>query len=247
MVSNERDEKTIDLAAIFFCLLDRVWIIILVALISAVTVGIYTKIAVNEKYTSAAVMYVQNKDTDNNTAISQGDISAAASLVTVCQEIFTSDRMIDIVQNGLKQNGYVYTNDELRQMVSITSPNNNSVMTVNAISDRPEVSQLVAQLVVSNADKVFREIVKAGTVETISAATYPDKPSSPNVVKNMLIGFLAGFVIICGVFVVRYLCDKKIKPQDDLLELYGIPVFAEIMDADLEVKGGAGYEYSSKK
>ena len=36
---------------------------------------------------------------------------------------------------------------------------------------------------------------------------------------------------------------KIIKPTDDLMQIYGIPVFAEIMDFELSDKGS--YKYSS--
>lgn len=237
MENVEREEKTIDLKTLLLCLLDRVWLIILVSVICAAAVGIYTKLAVDNKYTSTATMFVQNKDTAaEDSSISSSDVAASASLVKVCQKVFTSDSMIRICQEELAKAGYVFTEKEIQEMINIVSEDNNQVMTVNAVSESPEISQLVASVLVTNADSVYKEIVKIGSVQTISAATFPEEPSSPDLKKNMLLGFAAGFVLICAIVVIIEICDTKIKPSDNLMEMYGVPLIAEIMDFDSEIK-----------
>ena len=240
METNERDEKTIDLKTILFCLLDRVWLILLVACICAAAVGIYTKIGIDDKYTSQAKMYVQNRDTsEGNTAsaISSSDINAAASLVQSCQDIFTSDMMVGILQKDLSAAGYGYFKDsEIKSMITITSPNNTPVMVVSVVSESPVVSQIVANSIVNNSDTVYKEIAKIGSATLINGATMPESPSSPDLKKNMMLGFAAGFILICAIVIIIEICDNKIKPQDNLMELYGVPLIAEIMDFDVEVK-----------
>lgn len=238
MENVERDEKTIDLKTLLFCLLDRVWLILLVSLICAAAVGIYTKIGIDNKYTSQAKMYVQNKDSSENSSssISSSDITASASLVQSCQDIFTSDMMIAILQRELTVKGYIYTDSQIKEMITITSPNNTPVMIVSAVSEAPEVSQIVANAIVTNSNEVYKAIAKIGSAEVINSATYPESPSSPNLKKNMLLGFAAGFVLICAVVILIEICDTKIKPQDNLMELYGVPLLAEIMDFDAELK-----------
>lgn len=238
MENVERDEKTIDLKTLLFCLLDRVWLILLVSLICAAAVGIYTKIGIDNKYTSQAKMYVQNRDTTegNSNAISSSDITASASLVQSCQDIFTSDMMVAILQRELTVKGYAYTDSQIKGMITISSPNNTPVMIVSAVSESPEVSQIVANAIVTNSNEVYKAIAKIGSAEVINSATYPESPSSPNLKKNMLLGFAAGFVLICAVVILIEICDTKIKPQDNLMELYGVPLIAEIMDFDTEIK-----------
>lgn len=238
MENIERDEKTIDLKTLLFCLLDRIWIILLVSCICAAAVGIYTKIGIENKYTSQAKMYVQNKDTSESNAnsVSASDITASASLVQSCQDIFTSDIMIDIIQKELAKASYVYTDNQIKSMITISSPNNTPVMVVSAVSEDPNVSKIVANTIVINSNYVYREIAKIGSAEIINSANFPESPSSPNLKKNMLLGFAAGFVLICAVVIIIEICDTKIKPTDNLMELYGVPLIAEIMDFDADVK-----------
>lgn len=237
MENRENEEKTIDLKMLLLGLLDRIWLILFVSVICAAAVGIFTKIGIDKKYTSTAQMFVQNKDPEaQNSSISSSDVAASASLVQVCQRVFTSDSMMAKLQDTLTNAGYLFKNEEIIEMIDITSPDNNQVMVVNVVSESPEISQLVASAIIANADNVYREIVKVGSVQTISAATFPESPSSPNLKKNILLGFAAGFVLICAIVVVIDICDTKIKPTDNLMDMYGAPLIAEIMDFDAEIK-----------
>ncbi len=250
-MENKNQEVTIDLKRIFSILLSKLWLVIVVSVVAAAAFGAYTVLAIDEEYTSVAMMYVQNKEVggeNSSTSISSSDMVAASSLAKVCQDIFTSDRMLDKVEVSLTEAGYTdITAKSIKKMITITSTNENQVMNVTVISGDPMLSQEIASLIAKNANDVYRDIVKIGSVEIISDASYSETPSSPNVKRNIVLGFIAGFILTCVVIVVIDLLDTKIKPQENLAEMYGVPVFAEILDFDVELKGGNGYEYASKK
>ena len=48
--------------------------------------------------------------------------------------------------------------------------------------------------------------------------------------RNTLIGFAVGLVAACLISVMLELIDTTIKSDEDLSEIYKIPVFAEIPD-----------------
>lgn len=249
-MNNNEQESTIDLKRIFFTLFGKKWIILAVSVVFAIAVGLYTEVCIDERFTSVATMFVQNKEVDgenSSTSISSSDMVASSSLAKVCQDIFTSDRMLVKVEQSLTELGYDVDKAQLKRMIAITSTNENQVMNVTVVSGEAMLSQEIASLVAQNANDVYRDIVKIGSVEIISDATYSDIPSSPNLKRNIILGFIGGFVLICVAIIIADLLDTKIKPQDNLIEMYGIPLFAEIMDFDLELKGGNGYEYSNKK
>ena len=108
-MNNKEQENTIDLKRILALLLSKIWIILLVAVVFAAAVAVYTKLAIDEEYTSVATMYVQNKEVGiegSSTSISSSDMVASSSLAKVCQDIFTSDRMLVKVETSLKELGY---------------------------------------------------------------------------------------------------------------------------------------------
>ena len=62
----------------------------------------------------------------------------------------------------------------------------------------------------------------------LSTALVPTKPVSPNLMKNIVLGALLGFVAACGFLTVMFLLDDKIKNSEDITRLTGLPVLAEI-------------------
>jgi len=53
----------------------------------------------------------------------------------------------------------------------------------------------------------------------------------------VIMGFLVGLILALGIAFLIEIVDTTIKPDDDLYAIYDIPVFAEIVD--FEVEGGA--------
>jgi capsular polysaccharide biosynthesis protein len=73
-----------------------------------------------------------------------------------------------------------------------------------------------------------------GKVTIITSAAAPSSPISPNVNQNTLYGLAIGAVL--GILLAFFLeiIDTTLKPGDDLAKLYGVPVFAEIVDFEKE-------------
>lgn len=116
-------------------------------------------------------------------------------------------------------------------------------MNIKVTSTDGELSAIIANIIRERAAEVYKEIVEGGVVKTVNEAMVPTQPSSPNLLKNTLIGFALGLFLSCAVVIIAELVDTKIKPTDDLMQMYGIPLFAEIMDFETNVKGGYEYEY----
>ena len=132
------------------------------------------------------------------------------------------------------------------QMKSIISGN---TVAINAIEDSyfleisvtaadPLTAANVANQVAEAAPEVFAKYFgEAGKVDTVEDAAIPSRPSSPDVQKYVIIGFLGGLVLALAIAFLLEIIDTTVKPGDDLYEIYNIPVFAEIVDFDVE--GGA--------
>ncbi|MBE6837497.1 MAG: hypothetical protein E7509_05875 [Ruminococcus sp.] len=235
-------ENTIDLKVLFGALVRHLKFIAIVTIMFAVGAFCITKFFITDKYTAKAQIYVDPRNnTSDQASPSYQELSAAEKLVNTCQILFTGDRMVDYVAKDLKDLYDIdeFSNSQLKSMISVQAASTGtSVMNIEVVSDNPEMSAVVANLVLSRANEVYKDIVEGGIVKTVNEAVVPKHPSSPNAVKNTLLGFVLGFVFSCGLIVVLELVDTKIKPSDDLEQLYGIPLFAEILDFESNVKGG---------
>ena len=72
----------------------------------------------------------------------------------------------------------------------------------------------------------------AGKTTLMSSARVPENPFSPNKAKNILLGFVVGFVLACAVVVLRTMLDDTYKSADDIRKYTGMVVLASIPLAD---------------
>lgn len=235
-------ENTIDLKVIFTALLSHLKFIILVTLIFTIGAFCITKFFITDKYTATAQIYVDPRNnTTESTDLNYQDLTAAEKLVNTCQILFTGDRMVGYVADDLKNKYGVedFSVSQLKSMISVEAASTGtSVMNIKVVSEDAQTSAIIANIVLDRADEVYQDIVEGGAVKTVNNATVPESPSSPNTMKNVILGFALGFVFSCGIIVVLELIDTKIKPTDDLEQMYGIPLFAEILDFETNIKGG---------
>ena len=66
------------------------------------------------------------------------------------------------------------------------------------------------------------------SVNVVDYANLPEGPSSPNVMKNIVIGGLIGFVIAAAVIIVLFLLDDTIMSVDDVQKYLELSVLASI-------------------
>ena len=235
-----QQEETIDLRVLLKVLLSHI-IPIAVATVLAAAIGFsLAKFIVPKRYTSEALMYVENSASkQEDSSININDINAAQKLVNTCQILFTSDYVFDELNSHF---GRVYTNAQLNQMIKIQSVNSTEVLSITVETGDPQESFDVATELIQLATQEFRRIIKSGSIETVSPPSLPFVHNYPSTLRFTLIAALIGLVVTYGFFLVKELLDTKVKPDDDLTAMYDLPIFAEILD--FETAGKSGYKYS---
>ena len=78
--------------------------------------------------------------------------------------------------------------------------------------------------------------------------TVPANPFSPSKTKNILLGFLAGFVLSCGVVVLRVLLDDTYKSAEEIRKYTGMVVLASVpLVGGTEPKKGSNFQRRMKR
>ena len=88
----------------------------------------------------------------------------------------------------------------------------------------------VANQISEQCINVYPKYFDYGQIGIIRTAKEPSAPYSPDKLKNTLIGAAIGLVLACVISILLELIDTTIKPDEDLSEIYKVPVFAEIPD-----------------
>lgn len=234
--------EEIDLKELFLILWHRIWIIILVTILSGAVVFGFTRFLVKPKYTSSIKMYVNNSTT-SKANMSSSDIAAAQSLVDTYITIIQSDTVLTDV---IGRSNSLYTTGQLNKMISARSLNNTEVFQVNVTSEDPNEAQALANSIADTAPEYLSDIVTGTSVKIIDRAKFSDVPTSPKVLSNTMIGLVAGFMLASGLILLVSLMDTRIKTEQDLQRITDLPILGAISDFENASSNNYGYAMSSE-
>lgn len=227
--NNVSDEVEIDLQELFFFLLRKLWILILVAIIGGGIAFAYTKFLVTPMYQSNTSIYILNKR-DAGTTLTTSDLSVSTQLTKDYAKLITSRRVLEGVIENL---GLNTTPDALNRSISVSTLTDTRIIQIGVKNANPTNAKIIADEVRIQASEVIQSVMDIEAVNVVDVADLPKNPISPSMKKNVLLGAAAGFVVIAGLFVVQFLLDDTIKTADDverylqLSTLANIPVFGE--------------------
>lgn len=222
----EEDELTIDLGELFRVLLSKIHIIVLAAILMALVAFVGTKLFVTPMYTSVTKMYVLAKD-DNNTssASSYSDLTAGSMLTKDYMELVKSRPVLEktISVLNLKMEP-----EQLAGMITAETPTDTRIMSISVQSSNPKQAKEIADAVRDAVSVQIKEIMNVDSVNTVEEGNLPTSPSSPNAMKNMMLGAVLGFVIAVGIITLIYLLDDTIKTPEDVENYLGLNVLTSI-------------------
>lgn len=209
----EEDELTIDLGELFRVLLSKVHIIILAAILMALVAFVGTKLFVTPMYTSVTKMYVLAKDENSTTSSSNYSELTAGSMLTKDYMELVKSR--PVLEKTISVLNLKMQPAELANMISVSTPTDTRIMTVSVESANPKQAKEIADAVREAVSVQIKEIMSVDSVNTVEEGNLPTSPSSPNTMKNMMLGGILGFVIAAGIITLIYLLDDTIKTPEE--------------------------------
>ena len=72
----------------------------------------------------------------------------------------------------------------------------------------------------------------------IDEGEIPTEKTSPSMIKNTIMGILAGILLTCVILTVMTVTDDTIKSEDGIEKYLGIPVLASIPDRQDYISSG---------
>ena len=225
----------IDVKKIFRVLLKRLWIIVLCAALVGGMMMVYTQKAVTPMYTAGVTMYVNNNGAGMGfyNPISSTNLAVALQLVNSYVIIIRSDTVLEKVIEELDVN---MTPGQIRNMMTATSVDETEIFTVEITYSDPELAADIANTIAEVAPEKISSIIEGSSAKVIDYSKVPQRPSSPNVMSNTVLGVLAGALLAAMVIVIRALMDVRIKDESDLEAICNVPVLGRIPDISMVAK-----------
>lgn len=238
--------KSFTVQRILVILLHRLPLIITSGIIMALLFFMYSTFIIKPVYSTSAMIFIQNynKSSDSSTAPTQSASGAreprsndvAANNNEVAQKIFSSD--ISGSSNLAKICVTFFKNsDDISSLyngcsVDFAVEEETFYITISVTGSDPQKCANVANQIAEKCQDVYHQGFSYGQIGTIRTAKEPSSPVSPNKTQNTLIGAAVGIILACLIVILLDFIDTTIKSEDDIAEIYKIPVFAEIPDFD---------------
>lgn len=215
-VQSNDEEMTIDLVELFYRLLDKVGYIIAASLAGAVIMLCVTIFMMTPKYQATAKLYVLNS---NSTSINLSQIQLGNALALDYMQVFDNWHVHEMVKRRL---GLDYTYTQLSGMVSVSNPSDTRILSIAVTSDDPQEAKDMALTYAQVAREFIAAKMDMEMPTIFEEPLLAEKPVSPSKTKNTVLGFMAGFVLACGLIVVQFLMDDRIRNADRLEKQLGL-------------------------
>ncbi len=237
-MKKQNDEITLkDVLDIF---IPKLWFIVLIAVICSLALGTLSFMK-DDVYTSTCTFSMGKQSLNENesyTGVNESEIAAMRNMIESTAYILKS---VDFCTKVHEQLNYQYDEfqdvkiPELQKMMSVSLLGEATFFAIDVKSGNPQLSQAVAGIVNDELSVAFGERFSyAVKIDKLDYPELPTAPDSKNVVRNAVIGFVAGALIAVLIVFILNRFDVIIRSKEKIEENFDIPVLGVIPRLEID-------------
>nr|WP_073293791.1 Wzz/FepE/Etk N-terminal domain-containing protein [Parolsenella massiliensis] len=210
------------LLELLYLLRKHLKLVIALPLACMLAVGAYSYVAMPNTYSATVSMYVLVKQENTNSNSLSSDLSASQMVTNDVATLLKSDRVVNETASALGL-------DSLKAYkTSITSSTTSRVLSLEVTGPDAEMAANVANKMADEVSSVAHDVMNVDSVNVVDSAKVPTAPSGPKRPLFMAIGLLGGLFVAVAIVVVSDMLNTKVRDQEELEELLGVPVIGRI-------------------
>lgn len=222
IIEENNDEMEIDLMEIWRVFKKHLASVFISMVVFGVAAFGVSSILIAPKYQSKATIFFTPKVVEN--IVDYNSINSNQKLVNNVVNLMVQDNLMEEVADDL---GYSSA-QALKSCVKVVNISNTELVEVSAITKDPNLSKKTVSTLISKFIKDIEQTLNVSNIQIVSSPKASDKPVSPNVMKNTVLGLLLGFVLACARIVFIVLTDKTVKTKAEAERFFGYPVYVEL-------------------
>lgn len=239
----EDDVVEIDLVELFYYLRHKLIWLILVFLLGGTITGLISYYLVTPKYEATAKVYMVSASTDS--LINLSDLNLGTSLSEDYEEMLRIRPVYEKITEELKLD---YDYEDFLKLIDISTVGNTRVLQITVETEDPEESKNIANLLADHAENYLPDLMETSEPNVAEYAILPEKPSSPDILKNTIIGAFVALLLLGGSFTARFVMDDTFKSAEDVDHVFGIMPLTVIPESDSkDLKGRKRKKKKNKK
>ncbi|ORJ28960.1 capsular polysaccharide biosynthesis protein CpsC [Streptococcus oralis] len=225
----EQNMMEIDVFQLLKILWKRKVLIALVAIVTGVVAFAYSSFIVKPEYTSTTRIYVVNRNQGDKPGLTNQDLQAGSYLVKDYREIILSQDVLEKVTTDLKLD---LPSKGLASKIKVTVPADTRIVSISVTDRAPEEASRIANSLREVAAQKIISVTRVSDVTTLEEARPATSPSSPNIRRNTMIGFLAGAVVMIVTVLLIELLDTRVKRPEDVEDVMQIALLGVVPNLD---------------
>ena len=224
-MKQEKQMVEIDVLSLIKTVWKRKFLIILTALVVAVLALGYSLFIAKPSYQSTTRIYVVNRQQAENSALTNQDLQAGSYLVKDYKEIILSQDVLSTVISELSLSG---TTADLSSAISVSVPTDTRIVSITVRNGDPNQASRIANTLREVAAAKIIAVTKVSDVTTLEEAEVPKSPSSPNIRRNVVLGFFAGAIVMTLIVLFVEVIDDRVKSPEDIEEVMGLSLLGVV-------------------
>lgn len=206
-------------------MLKKIWLIVLIVVISGISAFAISRFAIQPRYKSSITVMILKTDAQ----LSMSDATLKNNYIEFTKSDFFLDEIeanleLTFEQHGLKE---PVKAERIKEYISVNQSNINSLaFDISIVAEDPQLAYSICKEIETGASLIYNQSVNfRGTdVQVINHATLNEKPVSPNVALNTVVGVFLGIILSFLVVILLHMIDNSIKDENDLVDNYELPL-----------------------
>ena len=225
----EQNMMEIDVFHLLKILWKRKLLIVLVAFVTGAVAFAYSSFIVKPEFTSTTRIYVVNRNQGDKPGLTNQDLQAGSYLVKDYREIILSQDVLEKVATDLKLD---LPPKGLASKIKVTVPVDTRIVSISVTDRAPEEASRIANSLREVAAQKIISVTRVSDVTTLEEARPATSPSSPNIRRNTMVGFLAGAVVMVVTVLLVEILDTRVKRPEDIEDVLQIALLGVVPNLD---------------
>lgn len=207
---------------LFHLLRKHLKLVILLPLACMLAAGVYSFVMMPNTYSATVSMYVLVQQDNANSSSLTSDLSASQMVTNDVATLLKSDRVVNETASSLGlENLKAYK-------TAITSSTTSRVLSLEVTGPDAQMAANIANKMADEVSTVAHDVMNVDSVNVVDSAKVPTAPSGPKRPLYMAVGLLGGLFVAVAIVVVEDMLNTKVRDQEELEELLGVPVIGRI-------------------
>ena len=214
--------EEIDLKELFTFFKSKIGLFIVIVVGVCLVGSIYGLLLQKPMYSSYTTVILGTDST-----ITQSDVTLNKNLVNTYAEIVKSKRVLEQVIDELSLE---ISYESLASMISVSTVNNTEIIKISVNDIDAVNAKNVANVTASVFAEEISSLFDMDNVNILDEADMSEKPYNINIVKQIVIYFMIGFVLAVGILFVIYYFDRTIKSVEQVEQKIKLPILGSVQD-----------------